>query len=338
MWIGVCIWGISFCTNRHEIETESSIPTLIIEPIPLKIYIADSSAIAEELYSRGICKPIYEEIYSYSGNGIIEEILVQPGDNVLKNQPLIIITDFELNEKIKSQDLEKENYKMMLEKNLIKMGFRVDSVPENVLRNLNISLNEPRLNLEWERLQQLKQNTIIQAGFDGVITSVYGIKGKYIRPGDPLIELVKENPILFDFSVPSSKSSTLKKGHNIRLNDSISGTILNKKFKIDENDRQLFTGIANNNLLNLIPGKTISVTIELEILHGIILPKSSIIYRSGRDIVFTIKNGKPLVVPVHPKLITKNKVYIESGILPGDTIVLDPPTYLTSATPIFLIE
>lgn len=338
MWIGILILGNSFCTSPDTNSPENKIPKLTFEPIPLQSITADSSQISEVIYAKGMCKPFYEEIYSYSGNGIIEKILVKPGDRVIKNQPLVQIFDFDLNENLKSYYVEKENYKLMLEKNLLKMGYLADSVPENILRNIKISLNEPGLNLQWERLIQLQEKTTIKAGFEGVVSAVHGIHGKNIYPGNPLVELVKIHPILIDFSVPSKKSINLEKDHPLILEDSIQGAILNKHYKIDENDRQTFTGISYKDSKLLVPGKIITVGIELKKHLGIVIPKSCIIYRSGRDIVFKIDKGKPLVVPVVTKLITKNEALIEYGIVKGDTIVLDPPGFLSSTTPIILVQ
>lgn len=338
MWIGIWILGNSFCTRPTANSPDNKIPKLTFEPIPIQFYIADSSEISEVIYAKGICKPSYEEIYSYSGNGIIEKILVQPGDRVMKNQPLVQIFDFDLNENLKSYYVEKENYRLMLEKNLLKMGYLADSVPENILRNIKISLNEPGLNLQWERLIQLQEKTTIKAGFEGLVSAVHGINGKNIYPGNPLVELIKIHPILIDFSVPSKKSIDLEKDHPLILEDSIQGAILNKHYKIDENDRQTFTGISNTNSKLLVPGKIITIGIELKKHLGIAIPKSCIIYRSGRDIVFKIDKGKPLVVPVVAKLITKNEALIEYGVVKGDTIILDPPAYLSSNTPIILVQ
>jgi len=338
MWIGILILGNSFCTSPNTNSPEYKIPKLTFEPVPLQSYIADSSQISEVIYSKGICKPFYEEIYSYPGNGIIEKIFVQPGDRVMKNQPLVQIFDFDLNENLKSYQIEKDNYRMALEKNLLRLGYHGDSVPENILRNLKISLNEPGLNLQGERLNQLQEKTTIKAGFEGLVSAVHGINGKHIYPGNPLVELIKLHPILIDFSVPSKKSIDLEKDQPLILGDSIDAAILNKQYKIDENDRQAFTGISHINSKLLLPGKIITVEIELKKHLGIVIPKSCIIYRSGRDIVFKIDKGKPLVVPVVARLITKNEALIESGITKGDTIVLDPPVYLSSTTPIMLIQ
>jgi hypothetical protein len=337
VWIGIMMFLNNSCAEKSNVDPSVSIPRLIVQPIELEFIIADSSIIYEEIYAKGICKPHYEEMYTYTSFGIIEDIFVQEGSRVKKGDSLITILDVQLEEKLQSLLLEKENYLLTLEKNLIRLGYTIENVPDNIFENVSKSLNGPLFDLQINYLFKQKEKTQIKAGFDGVIVSVHGIKGKAIQPGIPLVEMISENPILIEFAVPANKIETITPGLPILVGDTIQGIITHQNQKIDDNDRLSFTGTIPLKTKHLLPGKKMDVTILLNAFKGIHIPKNCIIHRSGRNIAFKIEQGKPTVSPVSTRLLTKNLVWIETGISPGDTIILNPPPYLTSRTPIILV-
>jgi RND family efflux transporter MFP subunit len=72
--------------------------------------------------------------------------------------------------------------------------------------------------LEHQRIKVQIVRRTIRAPMDGVITKIHKKKGEYVGLNDPyLLEMVKLNPLLAKFSLPSQRARKLREGQTVTL-------------------------------------------------------------------------------------------------------------------------
>ena len=115
--------------------------------------------------------------------------------------------------------------------------------------------------LEYRKIQVQIRRRTIHAPMDGVVTKVHKKRGGYVGPSDPyVVQMVRLNPLLAKFSLPSHRARQLRVGQTATLlfevtSQSVRGTIefispvtdaqsatVQVKVRIDNDDGAYYSG------------------------------------------------------------------------------------------------
>ena len=189
-------------------------------------------------------------------------------------------------------------------------------------------LNSARANLKMTGINLY--NAAVRAPYSGVISKRHIEVGAYVNLGDPLVTLVDDAHLEIEADVPANRTPALLAG--TRLKAYINGTqeiAARVRAVVPEENPQTRTrtvrfvpelplgvsGLASNQ----------SVTLQLPAGNDgtvVTVHKDAILSRKGKTLVFLVQGSKAVMRPVRLGEAVGIRFIVNSGLAPGDKVVV----------------
>jgi membrane fusion protein (multidrug efflux system) len=191
-----------------------------------------------------------------------------------------------------------------------------------------VKVQRTTLALALEMLDQ----SVVRAPFDGVVQSRHASSpGASVQFGDPLVTLVRTDPLRFRGTVPERQSLKLRVGQQVLVRlDSVAKPIISTVARIapllDEMSRTLmFEADIPNPEGCLRSGLFAEADVVVdEQAQALVVPMTSVREFAGREKVWRVEaSGRSRSVSVRTGRRSEGLVEIVSGLSPGDLIVQD---------------
>jgi len=195
------------------------------------------------------------------------------------------------------------------------------------------------------RLEELQGFQKIYAPFDGVITARNTDIGALINsgastPGQELFHLAAISTLRVFVAVPQLYSQAVRPGATASLTldefpgKIFSGTIARNSNSIDPASRTLLVEVdVDNRSGTLFPGAYVRVHLKLpQTVSSVTVPANTLLFRSEGLRVGVVRNGRAELVPVTIGRDYGSSVEVLSGLLPTDSVILNPSDSLISGT------
>lgn len=181
---------------------------------------------------------------------------------------------------------------------------------------------------EQELVHSRLRNCRIEAPFSGKIGLRYVSPGSFLTSGDPIAQLVQDDPIKIEFPVPQRYAHLISTGKEIGLqleglDSSLTAEVYAKEARIDPGTRTLTVRARCANPEGiLLPGSFVEVDLLLEtITDALMVPSNLLVPQLRGDKVLLMKNGLVVSREVETGLRSPSEVQITSGIQAGDTLI-----------------
>ncbi len=178
-----------------------------------------------------------------------------------------------------------------------------------------------RLDLERSR---------VKAPFDGAVAERIASLGRYVAVGNPIVRIVKTDPLRLRVEVPERDSVLVRVGQLIRLHvegetNDYTGKLARVAPAIRESNRMLAAEADIPAQGGLRPGLFARVEIILDAdERGVSVPVESLVTFAGLEKVVTVVDGKAVEKPVKTGRRGPGWVEITSGLEAGQVVVLNP--------------
>jgi len=208
------------------------------------------------------------------------------------------------------------------------------------LERMKATLEEAKAQIERARERLTK--TRIRAPFTGELGDRRVSPGAYVQPGDPIVEIIKKDPIEASFDVPEKFKSKLTTGQSVRVRvaafpeRTYEGTVffvspsadpdtrtIRVKARIDNPDRELNPGMFANVRL-------ITATRE----NAAVVPDTAIVPRDDRTYVYVVRDGKAKRTEVQIGQRFPGEVEIRKGLDGSETVVVAGLQKLNDGVPV----
>jgi RND family efflux transporter MFP subunit len=154
--------------------------------------------------------PAERRVVTAHTGGIVQRVLVREGDAVARGQLLAQLDDSEDRVKLSRAETELA----LARRDLAEAEFRRDLTAAAQAR-LRSSLHQAEIDLERERVAQAQLRALI----DGVVVTpkVEEKTGVMLQPGDTFCELVEQQRMAVDMTVPETDLSLIRPGKHVSL-------------------------------------------------------------------------------------------------------------------------
>ncbi len=207
---------------------------------------------------------------------------------------------------------------------------REDAIEE--ARNRQAIVAQRRAELELAR-QQLADSRLT-APFDGVVRERRAAAGDYVAVGQPLVVLVKVDPLRLRLSIPEREAAGVAVGQPVSLavegdparHPVLTGRVARLSPAISEDNRTLLVEAEVPNRDGALrPGAFARAEIVIEAATpAVLVPASSIVSFAGVDKVMGVDRGRARERPVKTGRRSGDKVEILAGIAAGEPVVVQP--------------
>ena len=244
--------------------------------------------------------------------GRVERVLVREGTAVKEGTSLLKLDSAILQASlaaksaaIKAQEAELEKQLKDLERSQALLERK--SISQSGFDTIFYQVETTRARIEAAKSERLAmeielEKSDIKAPFDGIITARNTEVGEWVNRGATVAEIADPKSIEARINLPASLIETIKAG--MKFDATVSNTPLSLSVKsiipvADQTTRTFLVELSVPSDLALIEGMRIDVQVPtLKKTTALLIPRDGVIRRFGQMVVFTVADGKAVMMPV----------------------------------------
>ena len=343
----LALFGIGLRIVQYIMLRASTEEAAILTVATIK---ATKSSKSVDIVLPGHVKAWHETTIYARTNGYVVRWLVDFGAHVKKGDLLAKITTPEVNAELRQaqadvKTAEAKHHLAQITANRWQNLWKTESVSKQEMdekvsneKATAAMLLSARANRD--RLRELVSFERVEAPFAGIIMSRTTDLGRLINAGSsgpvPLFRLVQANPLRVYVHVPEYFSANVIPGITAELSfpqfpgKIVPATLLDTAEAIDSATHTLLVQLkVNNPKYDLLAGSYAEVHLKLPAINAVILPVNTLIFKEQGMQVATMDGDSKVII----KAITighdfGDTVEVVTGVMPNETIILNPPDSL----------
>lgn len=283
----------------------------------------------------------------FESTGIVAQIYVKNGDRVRKGQKLAELDKFRLSNKTAQSKDALEKAKLELQDVLIGQGYPADDtskVPAEIMQLARVKSGYDQSLSQYELAKYEEEHATLVAPFDGVIANLFSKPYNAPSTTDPFCTVIGTQGMEADFTVLESELSLIKNGDKVVVTPysnptaKYEGRITQINPLVDEKGMVKVKAVVNGQG-KLFNGMNIRVNVHRSLGEQLVVPKSSVVLRSGKQVIFTLKDNKAKWNYVHTVLENADSyTIIEDEVKEGDVLIVTGNVNLAHEAPVNIIE
>lgn len=326
--------------NSERVTTVKETSTLQ-RPANVKIMKLKSSSLKEYIVAYGTTKPIRDVTYSAEVPGRIEALAVDLGDRIARGRIIARIDYRTLQAQAEqagtSFNLAQNTYNRLasLKDDNVISTQQIDEA-ESAMLSTKAGLAIANANLK---------KAVVRSTYPGIVGAKFVEKGEYVGPGTPLVKVVNYKTIIVEAKLAETQTSNIKRGSEV----DVEIEALKKTFKgsVDtliptaDKDSKTFTlriRIDNPDYKILVGMSAIVRLTTTQHENVLVVSQSTVIEETGTRSIFVAENGVAKKRAVTLGAVEKDKVIIENGLSPGDSVIIVGQRDLEDDDPIRIVN
>lgn len=344
----VAIMGTACSGEKKEenIEKEGVATVLPAMPNDVTVLKLEKQTFDHELVSNGkVHAREYADIY-FQTTEAIARIYVKNGDVVTKGQKLAELDKFKLEQAAKQAKDRLEQADLELKDVLIGQGYSPDNlnaVPKEIMELAKVKSGYDQSRSQYELAEKELEQATLTAPFSGLVANLFQKVHNRASSSEAFCRIINNQDMEVSFTVLESELPLIKNGDKVIISPYSStvngqeGNICEVNPLVDENSMVQVKARLNGGS-KLFDGMNVRVNVHRELGEKLIIPKSALVLRSGRQVVFTLKDGKAMWNYVQTGLENMESYTIEDGLKEGDMVIITGNLNLAHETPVNVIK
>lgn len=268
--------------------------------------------------------------------GTVQRVLVRPGQPVRRGQPLVMLDSqpfiLALRQKQIDVDLKRLQFLDFWVPDSL-AGVRAGSDDRRKVFMTRSGYDAALVALEQAKLD--RERAIIVAPFDGVVDRVDAVEGERITAGAPIATVIDMKNLRIEAAVLQHDIPVIREGGVATVASAASPNVLGRGQifavlpAVDSASRagRAYVRLAGNGVLR--PGMMVDVRLEAtRIPKQRLVPRSAVIERDGRPLVFVVKDGRAEWVYINrgrdngvETQVLPDTITNEIPVKPGDQVI-----------------
>lgn len=286
-----------------------------------------------ELVSNGKAEANRKAVLNFEVADVVRKVNVKNGDRVRKGDIIAEVDDEKARQTLEDARLALKKSILDLRLAVINEGFKIldDTTKLTPQRKeaMYLQCGYTSSLKAFEKAE--KEYTLIKtkAPFDGIIADLEAKPYNQTSVYKSLCTLIDDSKMEVVFNVLETEIGNLHPGMEVEITpyanheNTLTGKITEVNPRIDENGMVKVKAVTDNDKRLLVDGMNVSILIKRQIDHKIIIPKTAVLPRQGKKVVFIYQKGKAMWRYVTTGYENSTEVSIEEGISPGDTVIYD---------------
>jgi RND family efflux transporter MFP subunit len=333
------------CSSKKEEQQSGEKTTTEVEnkSTEVKIKLLEYQDFSYELISNGTVAAKNKAELRFQSQEVIRTIHVKNGDRVSKGQKIAELDKFKLEMALNQAVEALERAKLELQDVLIGQGYSINdtaNVPAEVMKVVKIKSNYEQSHNSHIIAKHDLDAATLYAPFDGVVANL--ITKEFNQPGsDAFCTIIDNHNQEVIFNILESELPLIGLNDKIVVSlFSLSSYIVEGRISeinpmIDKNGMVRIKATINNKDNKLYEGMNIKVRVQLLLGKQLIVPKSAVVLRTNRKVVFKYNNDKAWWVYVQTGQENSDSyVLTDDALKPGDNIIYDGNINLSDEAPV----
>lgn len=267
---------------------------------PIETMVLTERAFHHELAGNGKIVAMRSAELRFSATEQIAHIWVRNGDRVRKGQQLARLDLFALERSLAQAKDNLEQSKLDLQDVLIGRGYSLETqndAPTDEVELAKVKSGYNKALIAYELAEENLRKATLTAPFDGVVANLKA-KANNTSSGEVFCLIIDDELVNVEFSVLESELPLVKRGFPVFITPFASATaeyLIGKVSEINpyvESNGMVKIKAQVKNNGTLLQGMNVNVLLRHPIEQNLVIPKTAVVMRSGKSVVFTQVNGK----------------------------------------------
>lgn len=275
----------------------------------------------------------------------IAAIYVKNGDKVIKGQKLASLSTFRLINKLDLAKDALERAKLELQDVLIGQGYMLaDSakVPEATMQLVRTKSGYDQALVQYELASYEEEKAVLVAPFNGIVANLFAKEQNTSSLSEVFCTIIDPGSLEASFTILESELPLVKTGDKVEVtpyaapDTKAEGRITEINPIVDDNGMvQIKAAVGEKS--NLFEGMNVRVSIQRTVPKQLVVPKEAVVLRSGKQVVFTLVNGKAYWNYAQTGLENAGHYTVIDGIKAGDKVITSGNINLAHEAPVSVI-
>lgn len=309
---------------------------------------------SQELLSNGKIAPQRKAELRFETNEIVTKVYVKNGDRVHKGDKLAELDMFKLQNALLNAEDALERAKLDLQDVLIGQGYAVEdfeAVPEDVMKLAKVKSGYDQSMIQYDQAKRNVECATLTAPFDGVVANLFTKPYNPASTSETFCTVMDTEQMEVDFTVLESELPLIKVGDRVVIvpyaetSSHYEGRVSEINPTVDDNGMVKVKASVNAKG-RLFSGMNVKVSVRRTLDAQLIIPKTAVVQRSGRTVVFTLQNGKAIWNYVQTGMENADSCVVsdrsadgvEEGLLEGDTVIVSGNVNLAHESPVVVTK
>ncbi len=337
----------SCSSNKSKAEEENEKTTEVAEekPVEVRAKLVEYQDFNYELISNGTIASLHKADLRFQQQEHIVKIYVKNGERVTKGQKLAELDKFKLQNSMEQAEESFERAKLDLQDVLIGQGYSLSDsaqIPPEVMKIAKIRSNYEQSRNNYKIARYNLEMTTLYAPFNGVIANLT-VKEFNQPGGDPFCTIVdNQNPEVV-FHILENELSLIKLNDKVIVSPfsqssyAVEGRISEINPIIDRNGMVRVKAVVNNRENKFYEGMNVKVRVQRLLDKQLVIPKSAVVLRTNKKVVFTLKNSKAMWNYVETAQENSDSyVLVPDRINAGDSVIYEGNINLMDQVPVIV--
>ena len=314
IWMLLCCLaygGMTSCSGKKSDadEQDKGVSTVLPDSKnEVTVQILKRCDFHHELVSNGKVSARGQADLRFETNEVIAHVYVKNGDRVRKGQKLAELDKFRLEQKL--------------------------SQPEETMKLAKVKSGYEQSKSQYELTKRETEHATLVAPFDGIVANLFSKPYNLANTSEAFCTVIDTRGMETDFTVLENELAFIKTGDKVMITPyagggSYEGSVSEINPLVDANG-MVKVKAAVNGQGKLFSGMNVRVSVKRSLGEQLVIPKTAVVLRSGKQVVFTLKEGKAMWNYVHTGLENateyvvsdKSQGGVEDGLLEGDTVIV----------------
>jgi len=232
----------------------------------------------------------------------VAHIYVKNGDVVRKGQKIAELDLFTLQNSLEKAEVSLRQSELEMKDVLIGQGYSLDKmqeIPQDIVKLAEVKSGYAQSHAAYELAKYELDHAVLTAPFDGVIANLE-TRG-FNRPdaAKAFCRVIGGSGMEVSFHVLESELPLVKRGDKVEVSSfanasgTCSGTISEINPLVDEDGLVSVRAKVNGNI-RLFDGMNVRVSVKRSVPDQFVVPKTAVVLRTGKQVIFTLKDGKAM--------------------------------------------
>lgn len=296
---------VSSCSNtKKESSKKGGVGTVLPKQVnEVTIMRLKKTMFNHELVSNGkVTASQYADLSFRVTSEPVAHIYVKNGDAVKKGQRIAELDLFTLRNSLDKAEITLRQSELEMKDVLIGQGYapdRMQDIPKDIVQLAEVKSGYGQSRAAYKLAKYELEQAVITAPFDGVVANLESRSFNLPNGSKPFCRVIGTGGVEVAFKVLESELPLVNKGDKIDVtpfagtSGPYSGTVSEINPLVDENGMVSIRAKVKSGA-KLFDGMNVRVSVKRAVPNQFVVPKTAVVLRTGRQVIFTLKEGKAI--------------------------------------------
>lgn len=314
------------------------------KPSEVRVQRLEPSVFHHEVVSNGKLSARRRASLQFESQGIITNIYVRNGDRVAAGQKLASLDFFRLSNKVAQTRDALEKARLELQDVLIGQGFLLEDslkIPKSVMKLARVRSGYDLASAQANLALYEQRHAVLKAPFAGVVANLFSRPMNASSITSPFCTIIDNGQLEAAFTVLENELPLISRGDAVRIEPmavtgkAVKGVISEINPVVDASGMVQIRANVPGLSTGLIDGMNVRVSVQRPVAAQLVVPKEAVVLRSGKQVLFTLKNGRSFWHYINTGLANSSSYTVSGETLrSGDSVIVSGNVNLAHESPV----